>query len=238
MLDAVVEILQAAGYKCKAKVLDTCTHSHGGLPHHRPRIYLVAVLKPFIWPTTIVCHDLRRFLLNNVTQEDKISAGSKANIKEAWAVSKKKFTDVEYTRDNSVLVCDAHAGKNFLSVMLNVSPCLTKARAGNHGHYLMILKRWMKIWEIAALQGWPKPLIDALLQNFTRAEVGSTLGDGFSVSIVMRVFPRALLAAGLISRFEKINGRRIHRLAVFQTHSTRPMWALMKGMLCGHDRPE
>ena len=137
-----------------------------------------------------------------MTQEDKISASSKANIKEAWALAKKKFTDVEYTRDNSVLVCDAHAGKNFLSVMLNVSPCLTKARAGNHGHYLMTLKRWMNIWEIAALQGWPKPLIDDLLQNFSRAEVGSTLGDGFSVSIVMRVFLRALLAAGLISRFE------------------------------------
>jgi len=56
VLDALVDVLRSAGYKCNARVLNTCTH--GGIPHHRPRVYVVAVLKnrlqtPFVWPTSI-----------------------------------------------------------------------------------------------------------------------------------------------------------------------------------------
>ena len=43
VLDALVDVLRSAGYKCNARVLNTCTH--GGIPHHRPRVYVVAVLK-------------------------------------------------------------------------------------------------------------------------------------------------------------------------------------------------
>ena len=205
VLDALVEVLRLAGYKCKAKVLDTCTH--GGIPHHRPRVYVVAVLKnrletPFMWPAGIPCNSFHRFLVNNVAQETAVSPGAKTNIAEAWAKAKQRYEEAEYKHSNAMLVCDAQAGKGFLSVMLNLSPCLTKTRGGSHGHYIMPLKRWMNIWEIAALQGWPKPMIDDLLQNFAKGDIGATLGDGFSVSLVMRIGGRACAAAGLVESFE------------------------------------
>lgn len=205
VLDALVQVLRKAGYKVHARVLDTCTH--GGIPHHRPRVFIIAVLKnrlkkPFNWPTCIPCNSFRRFLVNNVNQEVNLTPGSKQNIAAAWAMAKKKYQEVEYSKRDAMLVCDAHAGKSFLSVMLNLSPCLTKARAGNNGHYLMSLKRWMNLWEIAGLQGWPKPMIDDLLQNFSKSDIGSTLGDGFSISLVMRIGGRALVAGGLIPKFE------------------------------------
>ena len=205
VLDALVDVLRSAGYKCRARVLDTCTH--GGIPHHRPRVYVVAVLKnhlktPFEWPTAILCSPLRRYLVKNVSQETNLSPSAKANVAEAWAKAKRKFKDSD--QSNAVLVCDAGAGKGFLSVMFDLSPCLTKARGGSNGHYLMSLNRWMNIFEIAALQGWPKPLIDDLLQNFSSGEIGKTLGDGFSVSMVMRISGRALKAGGLVASFEDI----------------------------------
>ena len=205
VLDALAEVLRSAGYSVKAKVLDTCTH--GAIPHHRPRVFVVAVLKsrlgaPFVWPTCLPCHSFDRFLVNNVSQEESVSPGRRENIEAAWKIAKKKFQEAEYTKRNAMLICDAHAGKGFLSVMLNVSPCLTKAREGNNGHYLMSLKRWMNVWEIASLQGWPKPMGDDLLQNFSKSEIGATLGDGFSISLVMRISGRALVAAGLVPSFE------------------------------------
>ena len=33
------------------------------------------------------------------------------------------------------------------------------------------------MWEIGALQAWPKVLIDELAQNFSKSEIGATLGD-------------------------------------------------------------
>ena len=234
VLEALVEVLQAAGYKCKAKVLDTCTH--GGIPHHRPRVYLVAILKnrlkkPFIWPTSIACSDLKKFLVTNVTQETKVSPSCEANIAKAWETAKKRYEEADY--DKGLLVCDAQAGKGFLSVMLNLSPCLTKARGGSHGHYIMPLKRWMNVWEIASVQGWPKPLIDDLLQNFSKSTIGAALGDGFSVSLVMRIFPRALVAGGMIpsceDKWEKSPPPGHLPDAVYsmtgRTHERKAVWA-------------
>ena len=45
-------------------------------------------------------------------------------------------------------------------------------------------------------------MIDDLLQNFSKSDIGATLGDGFSISLVMRITGRALVAAGLVPSFE------------------------------------
>lgn len=47
----------------------------------------------------------------------------------------------------------------------------------NGRYYIVTLKRWMNLWEIGALQAWPKVLIDELAQNFSKSEIGATLGD-------------------------------------------------------------
>ena len=104
VLDALAEVLRSAGYSVKAKVLDTCTH--GAIPHHRPRVFVVAVLKsrlgaPFVWPTCLPCHSFDRFLVNNVSQEESVSPGRRENIEAAWKIAKKKFQEAEYTKRNA-----------------------------------------------------------------------------------------------------------------------------------------
>ena len=113
VLDALVEVLRSAGYSVKARVLDTCTH--GAIPHHRPRVFVVAVLKsrlqaPFVWPTSLPCHSFDKFLVNNVSQEENVSPGVKENIAASWKIAKEKFQEADYTNRNADLRCPCRQG--------------------------------------------------------------------------------------------------------------------------------
>ena len=57
------------------------------------------------------------------------------------------------------------------------SKCWAWSMRANGRYYIVTLKRWMNLWEIGALQAWPKVLIDELAQNFSKSEIGATLGD-------------------------------------------------------------
>ena len=56
----------------------------------------------------------------------------------------------------------------------------------------------MNIYEIGALQGWPKSWVEQLLEVQPRAKVGAGFGDAMSLSVLMRILPRALQSAGLL----------------------------------------
>ena len=201
VLDAVVKILRLCNYSVRAQVLDTKVH--GGIPHSRPRLYLVAVSKAWavkeemrrVFPDPITCPSLSRFIINNVQQKRDVTDLALKNIKAAKAFAEAKGWDVKRQ-----IVCDGGATEMFRCVMLECSPCLTKSRASSNGHFLVTLNRWMNIWEMAALQGWPKVPVDEVLQSFPARQMGATIGDGMSLSILQRMLPRATLASQLISK--------------------------------------
>ena len=62
----------------------------------------------------------------------------------------------------------------------------------------------MNIYEIGALQGWPKSWVDQLLEIQPRSKVGAGFGDAMSLSVLMRVLPRALQSAGLLDKFDDV----------------------------------
>jgi hypothetical protein len=77
-------------------------------------------------------------------------------------------------------------------------------RASGDGFYLYKAKRFMNIYEIGALQGWPKSWVDQLLEIQPRSKVGAGFGDAMSLSVLMRVLPRALQSAGLLDKFDDV----------------------------------
>ena len=96
-------------------------------------------------------------------------------------------------------VVDIAAGPTLASVMFGCCPCLTKARGGQEGHYVIPLRRKLNIHEIGALQAIPKPWVDAMLEAVPDTHVvGRALGDAMSLNVVMRLLPRVLVAAGLL----------------------------------------
>ena len=56
----------------------------------------------------------------------------------------------------------------------------------------------MNIYEIGALQGWPKSWVDQLLEVQPRQKIGAAFGDAMSLNVLMRLVPRALRSAGLL----------------------------------------
>lgn len=79
-----------------------------------------------------------------------------------------------------------------------------RRRASGDGFYLYKAKRFMNIYEIGALQGWPKSWVDQLLEVQPRGKVGAGFGDAMSLSVLMRILPRALQSAGLLDKFDDV----------------------------------
>ena len=72
-------------------------------------------------------------------------------------------------------------------------------RSGTGGYYLYKRQRFTNIYELGGLQGWPRSWVDALLQVESKSKVGQAFGDAMSLNVLMRILPRALAAAGLLT---------------------------------------
>ena len=120
-----------------------------------------------------------------------------ANVKHFKAISAKKKVNV----DADYFIIDANAGKSFTHMMHQCSPCITRSRGANGGHYVTKLRRFMTIWEIGQLQGFPTRVTAALRSRAPSDTVlGGAYGDAMSVNVLMRILPRALFAAGLLPK--------------------------------------
>ncbi len=97
-------------------------------------------------------------------------------------------------------ILDIGASSKFRCMMLDCSPCLSKSRAGNGGHFIACLRRTMSIADIGRLQGAPTILVQALVEAAAgdTSNVGRALGDAMSINVLMRLVPRALWSGGLI----------------------------------------
>lgn len=94
---------------------------------------------------------------------------------------------------------DAMASDAFFHMTCGKSPCITKARGGQQGFYLMKSGRFMSLYEMAGLQGWRKDWVEVMLQaNDSVTEMGKAIGDGMSLNILQRVLPRALYSVNIL----------------------------------------
>ena len=95
-------------------------------------------------------------------------------------------------------VIDTQAGKTYRHLGRNRSPCITNSRGASFGLFLNRLKRHMCIVEMARLQALTRKMARELL-DATGGDsniVGQGLGDAVSLSVIMRVLPRALNQRG------------------------------------------
>ena len=74
------------------------------------------------------------------------------------------------------------------------------ASRGSRGFYLLREKRYLNIFEIGGLQGWPRQLVQHLLnqQGLTPAQIGKGFGDGMSQNSLQRILPAALHSVNLL----------------------------------------
>ena len=143
-------------------MLNTKDH---GIPQSRPRLHIVAILpgehnkNRFTWPKPVPSTGLLRFL----DTKDTCSKASANDLAKTaldnvffWRRAKPKKDGIDMIEARTrPYVIDTNAGDRLRHIMLDCSPCLTRARAKRGGHFVTAERCMMDINEIGRLQGCP-----------------------------------------------------------------------------------
>jgi DNA-cytosine methyltransferase len=152
----VLKRLSAAGYPVTWDILQSLDH---GLPHSRPRVYVIgiqtnAISSKFTLPQRLrIRAHVDRFL-DKATKQSKyhtfMTKTATANFRKAEVAFKKN--DVDY--NNKTCFVDLHASTTFAHWRADVLPCLTATRASQGGYYITNQRRMTTIHELGRLQGF------------------------------------------------------------------------------------
>ena len=82
--------------------------------------------------------------------------------------------------------------------MLDISPCLTRSRAGNFGYWDSVKGGSLNVDEMCKLMGFRKSALD--LTGIKDCALAACLGNGCSVTFLTFLIPEVLFAIGLISK--------------------------------------
>ena len=98
------------------------------------------------------------------------------------------------------LVVDIGCSMQFAQSRLGCAPCLTAARCSNtNGYYITGLERAMSRQDILRCMGIPVSFYRASRAKVTRGKFGHMLGNAVPCNLWMRIIPRAMKAAGMVS---------------------------------------
>eukprot|EP00974_Lingulodinium_polyedra_P009413 900772-Lingulodinium_polyedra.AAC.1 len=170
-------------YNVRWTVLDSSVV--GGVPQHRPRLYIVAWKQKasapeFSWPGPIPMKPLSEVLdkTKPITHiKDAIPKdGSATQIKNVTAflkdLAEKNQCPVEPQHLKDYIVND---GGTRVSAMHGKSPCLTASRGTSGGYWIPYLGRRMAVLELLRLQG-----MSGVTVNISEGQMGKMAGNAFT----------------------------------------------------------
>ena len=173
-----------------------------GVPQSRPRIYIVGIRrghakKRFMWPkAAAVSPQLEDFLdVEPNLSMDKLQA----SLPTAPSKRRKVLDAMEKLVDQNLnplitpAVCSS--GNRVSCMMLNRSPCLTKGRAEDRGHWLIHRGRRMTTREVFMLQGL-NPERWSLPEGISERKLRACAGNAMSGNVIKAVLMSVLLALG------------------------------------------
>lgn len=180
--------------------------SLGGVPHNRPRIYIVGMWRSlakephsfkFQWPEPVKAPKLSHFLKPNRAPEWMPTSETQLrSLIRLWGAVKKN----EKEDPASVMyMLDISASEEFSSYMKEQCPTLTRNRAGSGGFYLSAWKRMLTTNEISKLQGFPLSTVRA---PATDRQFKMMLGNAMTVPVLARLQHMVLASAGFIDERE------------------------------------
>jgi len=194
--ERILTLFRRWDYSVWWKIL--CTSKYG-IPQHRERFYLVAILRPaqkrkFKFPRPFPHEDIGNFL-DDCTTTSTLSNQQHNSLD----VGLKKLASHNVDPTTSLCVVDVGSSTKWASAMQGRSPCLTARRCEMGGHYITIKNRLMTTDEMCRLQGIPPNRWDWRAAGMKETEFRKCIGNAMSVNLLMHILPRALRAAGLIN---------------------------------------
>lgn len=175
---------------------------HGGLPQNRERIFVAGVrcdcqVSPMQWPGQIPMLPLDKFIEGG--QKPEGSPDWPGNMPRAWGQQTRLWqmlNDIwerggDPLKEMWVLNVD-NATPGFTK---GYSPCITKGRGGNGGHWLSWKQRKMTTRELMLLSG-VRP--ERIPQGFSDRQLGLIIGNSVPIPLLARVMAALFRAAGLM----------------------------------------
>ena len=186
-------------YNWHTKILNT---QDFGVPQNRPRVYIVGIRHghaqvPFAWP----CAAAASPNLDDFLEADPMQSMAKlmGSLPSAGSKRRKVLDAMEQLVDKNMnplttpAVCSP--GNRRSTLMLGRSPCLTKARAADGGHWLVHRGRSMTSREVFMLQGL-KPERWRLPECVTETHLRGCAGNAMSGNVVKAVLMSVLVSLG------------------------------------------
>lgn len=208
VLDMIIACLTKAGYKVDWRLLRA--HEHG-LPHHRNRVFIVGLLTTrsdhvsISWPEPLPTPGV----------ESILSPWSKSDNPKRLPPRRQTLARKhvkKFHKDMASRKLDLRKSKTLLDIdgsklhsMYNMCPCLTRARAGSGGHWVVSRGRRLRTVEMERLMGLrlrpphPKGQVASLERpkSVSLRQWLQILGNSIPVPMIARVLSKLLPQAGL-----------------------------------------
>ena len=206
VMNHVCSTMRRHGYFVTYKVLNAC---HQGVAHNRERVLILGFLAvgaktSFDWPTNIATPPATLFLdplkpsehFTNLPPASQTLA--RKHVEQALAETRLRKIDPAVTP----VIVDVDGSK--CHWMRDCCPCLTRSRASNGGHWLLLRGRRLSVTEQERLMGYhivpPSGGHRVRLQRPADVSIrswGALLGNSIPVPLLARTLCRALPAASL-----------------------------------------
>ena len=170
------------------------TTSHGGLPQHRERVFIVGlqcqrVCLPFFWPTPASKVKLLSEILSDdmgaITIIDSMNLTKRTNL----------ALVLESTRniDGDVI---AELGSSYKKFMVDVCPCLTASRTGDQAYFSVKRMRPATMEELMKLQGMQPEWLPGWETVVSHRQMGKLVGNAMTVTLMERIMRKVFLSLG------------------------------------------
>ena len=202
VLKMLVSAMRAAGYSVDFRIINA---RFSGVPQNRERLILIGLRKSkcpasmscFQWPKNLPEVGIRSILDPRTKKEKSRERVEKARPRNRLGA---QHVDAIYSElkqeglrpSRTPMVIDIFSSR--ANGMHNVSPCLTKTRAEQGGHWISLRGRQFTDMEMRRLMGFPKALRRP--SGLTDREWYGLLGNAIPVPVLQRVLARLLPFSG------------------------------------------
>ena len=187
-------------YSVRTRLLDTQTH--GGLPQRRLRLYIVGwkrseEKRQFVWPTHIPYKKVDE-LIKSDSSTSFVTPRMTKRRRDIIAAAHDQIRRAGDDPNRDPYIVDINSGRSASTpATAMMSPCLTRTRCSEGGHWLVNHRRMMTLSEIEALQGFPKGLF-RLPIGVSTPQFANMLGNAFTVSVIGRVALSLFRTLGIV----------------------------------------
>ena len=206
MFNKLCNTMAQVGYKVHWKILNTCRY---GVPHHRPRVYVVAIRtdslkRSYTWPADIDLTYTAADMVIPRPDDDPgrlpcktVDARARGSVKHAFRKAMTKGVNPK----QAFVAVDVDCSTQFRTHGVEIQPCLTATRGKTRGWWWSVAGRRIEIDEMCKTQGvdlyvdlpeWPVP-------GLKDSSMGHMLGNTMSLNVIERVLGSGLWAAGLVA---------------------------------------